>query len=105
VGAAVSETELSASIRGALEANNFWVIRMNSSGRRGPRSVASGERGMPDLHLVALGAWLEVKLPDGELSADQKAWHFRAQQAGVRVAIVRSVHEALRAAMVWRDSR
>ena len=101
----MSETELSAAIRGALDANNFWVIRLNTSGRRGRRSIASGERGMPDLHLPSLNGWLEVKAADGKLSPDQKAWHFRAQQAGVKVAVVRSVQEALRVAIVWRDQR
>jgi hypothetical protein len=99
----MSETDLSAAIRGALEANNFWIIRMQVSGRRGRRSIASGERGMPDLHLPALNGWLEVKTKDGKVSPDQKAWHFRAQRSGVKVAVVRSVQEALRVAIVWRD--
>jgi hypothetical protein len=95
------ETELQRAIKKALEALGVWVIRTQTSGRTGPRSIATGEPGMPDLYAVGLG-WLEVKTETGKLSEDQRAWHARAQALGVRVAVVRSVKEAVEVVLSWR---
>jgi len=99
----MSETQLSASIRGALEANGFWVIRQQSKGRTGRRSVGSGEPGIPDLQILGMGrGWLEVKTEDGELSPVQIVWHAKAVAAGERIDTVRNIHEALVRALAWR---
>jgi len=93
-----SETGLSRAIRRALERLGHWVIRTQSRGRTGPRSVATGEPGLPDLMVLLRGghvAFLEVKRPTGRLSPEQVAWHERARAMGIRVAVVRSVPEAV----------
>jgi hypothetical protein len=99
----VSETELSKSIRIALEQSGFWVIRLQSSGRHGARTFATGEPGLPDLYLPGLGH-LEVKTPTGKLSEEQTAWHHRALKSGVRVGTVRSVSQAVDVARTWREA-
>lgn len=99
--ASMSETKLSASIRGALAANGFWVVRLGSVGHHGKRSLGTGEPGLPDIMLVGLG-FLEVKTDKGKLSAVQVAWHQKATHEGVRVATVRSVRDALTIALAWR---
>jgi len=61
------------------------------------------EEGTPDFHVGLSGGgsmWLEVKDDDGELSHAQKRWHERAKKGGHRVYVVRSVAEALEAALV-----
>jgi hypothetical protein len=98
-----TETDLSRSIQQALRSMGIWVIRTQSSGRHGSRSVATGEPGMPDLYLPSLGH-LEVKTEDGRLSEEQRTWHARAQMLGVRVAVVRSVLEAVEAVLGWRKA-
>jgi hypothetical protein len=97
----VSETQLSASIRGALEATGVWVIRMGVNMKRGKRGTQSGEPGMPDLLCPAYG-WLETKVDEGKLSPGQRIWHDKAARNGVRVAVVRSVHEALMQVSLWK---
>jgi hypothetical protein len=97
----MTETKLQRSIIVALRALGFWVIRLQSSGRRGARSLGNGEPGLPDLYLVGLGH-LEVKLPGRALSDEQNRWHARARKAGVRVWTVDSVGEAVRVAREWR---
>lgn len=98
----MSETELQKAIVRALRQNKVWVIRTQVSGRRGPRSVATGEPGMPDLYLPGKGH-LEVKHGDGKLSDDQLAWHRKAARAGVRVETVRSVSEAISVVAQWGE--
>ena len=105
--AVMSETALSRSIRLALSALGVWVIRVQS----GVLAVAytptrihrvhCAEPGTPDLCLPALG-WLEVKTARGEPSRVQLAWHNRAAREGVRVAVVRSVSEAVAVARKWQ---
>lgn len=97
----MSETELSASIRGALAANGFWVVRLGSVGHHGKRSLGTGEPGLPDIMLVGLG-FLEVKTEKGKLSEIQERWHAKALREGVRVATVRSIRDALTMALAWR---
>lgn len=101
----MSETELSKSIRSALEVSGWWVMRLGVNQKRGARGSQSGEPGCPDLML--LGPWsfgfLEVKTATGKLSPEQTAWHARALRSGLRVATVRSVREAMRVAWEWRQ--
>ena len=100
----MTETDLQRAIMRALRTCGVWVIRTQSSGRSGPRSVATGEPGMPDLYLPGLGH-LEVKLPGGKVSEAQHEWHAKADRAGVRVAVVRSVSEAIKVAAAWGSER
>lgn len=102
----MSETGLSRMIRAGLAAIGVWAIRVQSGMLRvaaGPRTyiVKLAEAGTPDLCLPALG-WLEVKTQDGALSPSQVAWHARAAREGVRVAVVRSVGEAVAVARSWQ---
>lgn len=89
------ETELQKHIQDALERMGIWVIPMAVTGKRSSRSVRTGEPGVPDLCLPALG-WLEVKIGDGNLSEDQRLWHERARREGVWVATAWSLEEAIR---------
>jgi hypothetical protein len=61
------------------------------------RFIHLAEPGTPDLFVVDRNVWLEVKTPGGRVSPEQKAWHAKAAKRGVRVAVVRSAAEALRA--------
>jgi hypothetical protein len=102
----MSETELKREIVQKLEKCGFWVERIQSGKvkvRGGWMYLAS--EGTPDLHLVDLGAWLEVKTDDGEPSPEQVDWHKRAAAAGVRVATVRTPKEAIQAALDWKLER
>jgi hypothetical protein len=98
-----SETVLSKSIRSALERLGYWTMRINSGGRRGRMSLASA--GTPDILILApVYGWLEVKRPgDGRLLATQRRWHDKATRHGVRVAVVRSVSQALAKVREWRE--
>ncbi len=96
----MSETDISRAIREALKKMGVWVVRLQSSGRRGPRSVATGEPGFPDLWTPY--GLLEVKTEKGKLSPEQELWHSRAKAEGVNVATVRSVEEACRVVEQWR---
>jgi hypothetical protein len=99
----MSETDLSRRIREALRQLGCWVVRQQSSGRRGVRSVASGEPGLPDIQVLApVHGFIEVKVPGGRLNANQELWHARARNAGLRVAVVHSVDEAVDVVMVWK---
>jgi hypothetical protein len=98
----MSETELSKQIRKALTAIGVWVVRLQSSGRRGPRSVATGEPGFPDLWTPY--GLIEVKTEKGKLSHEQERWHERARAEGLNVATVRSVQEAVDVVSGWRAS-
>jgi hypothetical protein len=106
----VKETALSRSIRKALTSLGYWVERTPAS----KLETASGSyvhgpsKGTPDLLIVAplwAYGWIEVKSPKGKLSEVQKQWHARAARAGVRVAVVRSVKEALEVVALWRADR
>ena len=99
----MTETQLSAAIRKALEKAGFWPIRVNSGALRVAGGFVHGApAGTPDICLVDLGAWLEVKLPGREADEKQAAWHARARKAGVRVAVVSSPVEAVQTALAWR---
>ena len=100
------EGALQHSIRLALEALGHIVIRVQSgkvqlgTGAQS-RWVHLAMKGTPDLLVLGRdgkATWLEVKLPTGKVSPAQMAWHSWARTYGHRVAVVRSVSEALAAA-------
>jgi hypothetical protein len=91
------ETVRQRAIVKALEATGRMVLRIQSGsvpGRRGWIHLAP--KGTPDLLVIGWG-FLEVKVGDGKLSPEQVVMHERIRRAGVRVAVVRSAAEALRA--------
>lgn len=97
-----SETKLSRSIKQSLERMGFWVIRIPSGKvqviRGGRQSwIVMAPKGTPDLLVLAPYVWLEVKGAKGTVSPEQREWHRRAEERGVRVAVVRSVAEAIAA--------
>lgn len=97
----MTETQLQAAIVRALKRIGFWVIRTQVTGRRGARSVATGEPGMPDLYLPGIGH-LEVKLPGARIEDAQLEWHERARKKGVWVYVARDVVETLDAVRARR---
>jgi hypothetical protein len=106
----VKETALSKSIRKALAALGCWTIRIQSgvipalyNGKK--RFIHCAEPGTPDVLVLGPLGFLEIKTAKGKLSADQKRWHDRAAKLGVRVAVVRSVKEAVEVVSLWRADR
>ncbi len=98
----MTESDLQASIMSALRSCGFWVIRTGVTKKRSrSHGTNSGEPGMPDLYLPGFGH-IEVKLPNEDLSDEQRAWHDRAKRNNVRVAVVTSVEQALRLGISWR---
>jgi hypothetical protein len=55
------------------------------------------DKGIPDLLVIFRGNvfFLEVKSDGGRLTTHQVAWHAEALNHGVKVHIVKSVHDAL----------
>ncbi len=99
----LSETGLSRSIQDALKSLGFMVLRIQSGKVKVRRAwMHLCEPGTPDLHLVGLNAWIEVKRPKQKPTQEQIAWHTKARLAGARVAIVTSVSEAVEAARRWK---
>jgi hypothetical protein len=104
----MTETAISRSVRKALESLGYWVERVPAGKIETARGswVHSVSKGCPDLLVIApIYGWIEVKTAKGKLSADQKKWHERAAKAGVRVAVVRSVKEAVEIVALWRADR
>lgn len=104
----MTETDLSRSIRKALAQLGVWCIRVQAgtiplSIAGGARYIHGAEPGTPDLCLPALG-WLEVKAAKGKLAPSQAVWHARAAREGVRVAVVRSVEQAVRVVRGWQGA-
>jgi hypothetical protein len=102
----MGETQLSRDIQTSLAKLGIWCIRVQS----GIVKVRGGwmhlaEEGTPDLYCPALNLWLEVKTQEGEREASQVKWHARAAREGVKVAVVRSVSEAIRAVASCRCER
>ena len=102
-----SETQLSKSIRDALESMGVWVERLQSGKiklRHGWLHCCSP--GTPDmLCLWPTVAFLEIKLPGRKLSQEQADWHRRARTAGLEVHRVESVEEAMEHAKRWLSER
>lgn len=89
----MTETQLQRQIIEALARIGYWVMRINA-GRSG--GVQMAPAGFPDLLVLApKHGLLEVKLPTGKLTQSQVAFHARCRRRGVRVAVVRSVADAL----------
>jgi len=105
------EAPVVAAIIKRLKLERVWCWRANAGtiviGKGRARRVVRGSpAGTPDI-LVVLGngrlCGLEVKRPvGGTVSPTQLEWHARASEHGVRVAVVRSVLEALEAVRKWR---
>lgn len=79
----MTETALSKSIRGALEASGVWVVPIKSPGA-------------PELLLPEYGAWLHIGKPN-------EAWDAEAKKRGVRVSQVLGVLEAQIQVSIWQD--
>jgi hypothetical protein len=111
------ETALSAAIQQTLTAKGCRVVRIQAGilpVKRGDKTayVHCAKKGTPDLLVIspvrfssglasegalALHTWLEVKAVNGEVTQEQIEWHHWAALSGVRVAIVRSISEAIAA--------
>lgn len=108
-----SETSLSKAIQQSLTLKGFKVIRVQTGvvpavydGKK--RFIHCAPNGTPDLLVItpmlararlqaAEFTWLEVKAVKGKLSKEQTEWHEWARLNGVRVAVVRSISEAIKA--------
>jgi hypothetical protein len=106
----MNETDLSKGIRQALRAKGCRVIRVQTGiipalyGAT-KRFIHCAENGTPDWLVIrepAVYTWLEVKIEGGRLTPAQQAWHEWAVSAGLRVAVVRSISEAIAAVFAPR---
>ena len=91
------ETQRQATIVAELSKLGRLVIRVQSGVvkvKRGWMHLAP--EGTPDLYVVGWG-WLETKLEKSKPTPEQLDMHARLIAAGERVAVVRSVAEALEA--------
>ena len=99
------ESDLQREILKALALRGYWAHRRNSGKilveGGASRVVHLGEPGTPDIELLAPYGFLEVKTAKGKLSRGQERWHAKARSRGVRVAVVRSISEALDTAASW----
>jgi len=111
--ARASETSLSKAIQNALTLKGIRVIRVQAGiipalydGKK--RFIHCAPNGTPDLLCItpmlarsrlqaAEFTWLEVKTAKGTVSKEQAEWHEWARLNGVRVAVVRSISEAVEA--------
>ncbi|HEY3234310.1 MAG TPA: VRR-NUC domain-containing protein [Polyangiaceae bacterium] len=95
----MSETELSLGVAHVLERLGCIVIRVHSGQVRvGGGYMQCAPSGTPDRLVLMPGGrscWLEIKEKHGKISIDQKIWMDRAARLGHRVAVVRSVSEAV----------
>jgi hypothetical protein len=107
----VKEAPIVAAILKRLKLERVWSWKANAGtiviGKgRAKRVVRGSPAGTPDILLVLPGgrlAGLEVKRPvGGRVSPKQSEWHAKAELHQVRVAVVRSVIEALEAVRKWR---
>lgn len=105
------ETKIVAAILAWLTAARVWAWRANSGtivlGKGTNKRVVRGSpAGTPDILLVLPGGrlgGLEVKRPvNGRVSESQLEWHAKAAEHEVRVAVVRSVREAMQTVEAWR---
>lgn len=105
------ETSLSKAIQQSLTLEGCRCIRIQTGiipalydGKK--RFIHCAPNGTPDLLVItpmlsrsrlqaAEFTWLEVKTATGALTKEQAAWHQWARVNGVRVAVVRSVSEAV----------
>ena len=85
----------------AIHRRGLFIFHIPNGGHRsmreGMRFKAIGVvAGIPDLFIPARLLWLEVKTPTGRLSPAQVRIHSLLTAIGHRVAVVRSVDEALK---------
>jgi hypothetical protein len=85
----------------AIHRCDLFVFHIPNGGQRsmreGMRFKAIGVvAGIPDLFIPAILLWLEVKTAKGRLSPAQRKIHQTLTAIGHRVAVVRSVDEALK---------
>lgn len=86
------------------------IWRINAGGRPGESGgwVKGAPPGHPDLtgFLAPHGRWfgLEVKVPTGKQSDQQRAFQAAADGRGALYAVVRSVEEATTAVRGWLDA-
>jgi hypothetical protein len=109
----VSEADLQSDIVKALRAAGCRV-HVNVVVRKGKRATGCG-KGSADLLVAIAGArvgsrrpeyvWLEIKTDEGRPSKAQIEWHADSDRFGERVAIVRSVTEALSVVTAIRFGR
>jgi hypothetical protein len=100
----MSEADTLRAIHSALTSLGYWVIRIHSGKVRVKRGFMQlAPVGTPDLLVLDAMGFLEVKTADkaSKPSAEQLAWHERAAKLGVRVAVVRSVGEAIAKVREW----
>lgn len=107
----MSETDLVRAIIGALQLKGIWCWRVNSGvtvlgSGKSKRVIKGAPAGSPDIEGIfppGSGRFfgLEVKTETGRVLASQQRWHEKARGQGVRVAVVRSVAEALEAVRGW----
>lgn len=106
----MTETALVRSILRTLQMKGVWSWRVNSGMQRATyhgkdRFIKLAPAGSPDiLGVIGDGRLfgLEVKTETGRVLATQQRWHDKAARHGVRVAVVRSVGEAVRVVEEWR---
>lgn len=105
----MSETDLSLSIRRALDACGIWNFRVPSGCiRKGRYTIMLAPEGTYDTWTEY--GWLESKDPSrrntgkrgGKRDAAQREWKKKADEHGIRNAIVCSVSEALAVVSKWR---
>lgn len=112
----MSETQIVRSILQALQAKGVWCWRANSGTQvlaaskvHARRVLRGAPAGTPDI----IGVYppgsgqlfgLEVKTETGRVLATQQRWHEKATAQGVRVAVVRSIRDALGALEQWRKA-
>ena len=100
----MAETDIQRASMRALRSLGFWVIRFGVNKKRGRGGTNSGEPGTPDTCVMGFG-WIEYKASeDDELSPAQLAWHAKALKAGIRVAVVWSISQAVQVALAWRGN-
>ncbi len=102
-----TESALLKAIKDSLESIGHWVLRLNSGKIQTKHGtwIQLCEPGTPDLFVVNAMGFLEVKTPSGSMRPEQVLWHARAEQIGIRVAVVRSVSEAINAVNGWAKRR
>lgn len=105
----MTETLLVRAILQALQLKGVFCWRVNSGltvlgAGKSKRVIKGAPAGTPDIIGAVEGRMfgLEVKTETGRVLATQQRWHDRAAKHGVRVAVVRSVGEAVAAVEQWR---
>jgi len=108
----VSETQLVRSILRTLQMKGVWCWRVNSGltvlgSGKSKRVIKGAPAGTPDIIGTVEGRMfgLEVKTETGRVLATQQRWHDKAARHGVKVAVVRSVGEAVRVVEEWRKAQ